>query len=85
MKHRPYLPPTVKTILSAMLLWAAISALGALQTYSDNLRNGVASHYPALLETWVIEYAVPLIVLSAALSTALARWPSLIARPRNVP
>ena len=67
-----------------MLLWAAISALGALQTYSDNLRNGLASHYPALLGTWFIEYAVPLIVLSAALSMALARWPSLIARPRNV-
>lgn len=62
----------------------AISALGALQTYSDNLRIGVASQYSALLVTWFIEYAVPLIVLSAGLSTALARWPVLIERPRHV-
>jgi len=62
----------------------AISALGALQTYSDNLRIGVASRYSALLVTWFIEYAVPLIVLSAGLSTALARWPVLIERPRHV-
>jgi two-component system sensor histidine kinase AlgZ len=68
----------------AVLLWTAISALGALQTYSDNLRVGLDSHYPALLVTWFIEYAVPLIVLSAGLGLALARWPALIARPRNV-
>jgi hypothetical protein len=91
MKQRPYIPaflvslaPPIKTIVSTILLWMAISALGALQTYSDNLRIGVASSYPTLLFTWFIEYAVPLIVLSAALSLALARWPGLIARPRNV-
>jgi hypothetical protein len=78
------LPPAVRTIVAAALLWAAISLLGALQTYSDNLRSGVASHYPSLLVTWFIEYAVPLIVLSAGLSLALGRWPALIARPRNV-
>src|SRR5438067_301011 len=78
------LPPAARTIVAAALLWAAISVLGALQTYSDNLRSGVDSHYPSLLVTWFIEYAVPLIVLSAGLSLALARWPVLIARPRNV-
>jgi two-component system sensor histidine kinase AlgZ len=67
-----------------VLLWTAISALGALQTYSDNLRIGVVSQYSALLATWFIEYAVPLMVLSAVLSTALARWPTLIERPRHV-
>ena len=70
--------------MSTVLVWAAISALGALQTYSDNLRIGVDSHYPALLVTWFIEYGVPLIVLATGLSTLLARWPALIARPRNV-
>lgn len=65
-------------------MWTAISALGALQTFSDNLRAGMESHYPALLVTWFIEYAVPLIVLSAGLSIALARWPVLVARPRQV-
>lgn len=65
-------------------LWTAISVLGALQTYSDNLRAGVSSHYPALLATWFVEYALPLIVLSSVLSMALTRWPKLIARPRNV-
>jgi two-component system sensor histidine kinase AlgZ len=91
MKQRPSLyrslppvPPAVNTIVSTVLLWTAISALGALQTYSDNLRGGVGSHYPALLVTWFIEYAVPLIVLSAGLSIALARWPAVIERPRNV-
>jgi hypothetical protein len=78
------LPPAARTIVTAVLLWTAISALGALQTYSDNLRVGVDSHYPALLVTWFVEYAVPLIVLSAGLSMALARWPALIARPRDV-
>jgi hypothetical protein len=77
-------PRAVKTLVSTMLLWMSISMLGALQTYSDNLRTGVGSHYPALLVTWFIEYAVPLIVLSAGLSLALVRWPALIARPRNV-
>jgi hypothetical protein len=80
----PNTPPATRTIATAVLVWAAISALGALQTYSDNLRVGVDSHYPALLVTWFIEYAVPLIVLSAGLSLVLARWPALIARPRNV-
>jgi hypothetical protein len=80
----PILPPAARTIIVAVLLWTAISALGALQTYSDNLRVGLDSHYPALLVTWFIEYAVPLIVLSAGLSLVLARWPALIARPRNV-
>jgi hypothetical protein len=80
----PNTPPAPRTIATAVLVWAAISALGALQTYSDNLRVGVDSHYPALLVTWFIEYAVPLIVLSAGLSLVLARWPALIARPRNV-
>ncbi len=80
----PKLPPATRTIAIAVLLWTAVSALGALQTYSDNLRVGLDSHYPALLVTWFIEYAVPLIVLSAGLSLTLARWPSLIARPRNV-
>jgi two-component system sensor histidine kinase AlgZ len=82
--HVAPLPPAVRTIVATALLWAAISVLGALQTYSDNLRSGVASHYPSLLVTWFIEYAVPLIVLSAGLSLALARWPVLIARPRKV-
>ena len=67
-----------------LCLWTAVSVLGALQTYSDNLRAGLDSHYPALLKTWFIEYAVPLIVLSCGLSMALRRWPALIARPRNV-
>jgi two-component system sensor histidine kinase AlgZ len=80
----PKPPPAARTIAMAVLLWTAISALGALQTYSDNLRVGLDSHYPALLVTWFIEYAVPLIVLSAGLSLVLARWPALIARPRNV-
>lgn len=66
------------------MLWLVISALGALQTYSDNLRVGVESHYPALLLTWFVEYAVPLIVLSTLLHRALERWPGLIARPRHV-
>jgi len=73
-----------KTVALAVLLWTAISALGALQTYSDNLRGGVDSHYPALLATWFLEYAVPLTVLSAGLSMALARWPGLAERPRHV-
>jgi two-component system sensor histidine kinase AlgZ len=77
-------PPVARTIFTTVLVWVAISALGALQTYSDNLRVGIDSHYPALLVTWFIEYAVPLIVLSAGLSLVLARWPALIARPRNV-
>jgi hypothetical protein len=73
-----------KTLASTVLLWTAISALGALQTYSDNLRGGVGSHYPTLFVTWFIEYALPLIVLSTGLSTVLTRWPALIERPRNV-
>ncbi|MBQ5948102.1 sensor histidine kinase [Massilia sp. ST3] len=76
--------PPLKTVAWAVLLWTAVSALGALQTYSDNLRAGAESHYPALLVTWFIEYAVPLIVLSAGLSLALARRPELVARPRRV-
>jgi hypothetical protein len=85
MKHRLYTPrQALKTIGSTVLLWTAISALGALQTYSDNLRIGAASHYPTLLATWFVEYGVPLIVLSAGLSIALARAPALIERPRNV-
>ncbi|KQY02857.1 histidine kinase [Massilia sp. Root133] len=80
----PSTPPAVRTIAIVVLSWTAISTLGALQTYSDNLRLGVDSHYPSLLVTWFVEYAVPLIVLSAGLILALARWPGLIARPRNV-
>ncbi len=76
--------PAFKTTILSILLWAAISALGALQTYSDNLRIGVVSDYFLLLRTWFIEYAMPLIVLSAGLSIALERWPSLIARRRRV-
>lgn len=73
-----------QTFATVVLLWTAISALGALQTYSDNLRGGVGSHYPTLFVTWFIEYAVPLIVLSAGLSLTLTRWPALIERRRNV-
>jgi hypothetical protein len=76
--------PFARIVLTMVCLWTAISVLGALQTYSDNLRDGVSSHYPALLATWFIEYAVPLIILSCGLSMALRRWPALIARPRNV-
>lgn len=82
--RRRELPAAFTTVLWTVLIWIAISALGALQTYSDNLRAGVASHYPALLTTWFIEYALPLIVLSAGLSLALRRWPWLIGRPRYV-
>lgn len=78
------LTPFARITVSMICLWTAISVLGALQTYSDNLRAGVSSHYPALLATWFVEYAVPLIVLSSVLSIALTRWPALIARPRNV-
>jgi hypothetical protein len=80
----PAIPYAARTIVIVVLLWTAISALGALQTYSDNLRLGVDSDYPSLLVTWFVEYAVPLIVLSTGLSMALARWPALIARPHNV-
>ena len=76
--------PFARNVIYIVLLWVAISALGALQTYSDNLRGGVASHYPALLATWFIEYAAPLIVLSCGLSTLLNHRPALIERPRNV-
>jgi two-component system sensor histidine kinase AlgZ len=78
------LKPAVRTILVTALVWTAITALGALQTFSDNLRGGAASHYPDLFVKWFIEYALPLIVLSAGLSLALARWPALSERPRNV-
>lgn len=78
------IPPAARILALTLCLWTAISVLGALQTYSDNLRAGVDSHYPALLWTWFVEYAVPLIVLSWGLSVALARWPALIAGPRNV-
>lgn len=81
---RPPTPSVIRTFLVVMLLWTAISVLGALQTYSDNLRVGIDSHYPSLLVTWFVEYAVPLIVLSVGLSMALARWPALVVRPRNV-
>lgn len=80
----PVIRPAVTTIVLTVLVWTAISALGALQTYSDNLRIGVASQYSALLVTWFIEYAVPLIVLSAGLSIALRRWPVLIDRRVHV-
>ncbi|MCD2515800.1 histidine kinase [Massilia sp. G4R7] len=80
--HR--IPSSARIVLSVLVLWTAISVLGALQTYSDNLRAGLDSHYPALLATWFVEYAVPLIVLSCGMSLALARWPSLLDRPRNV-
>jgi len=73
-----------RRLLHTLLLWTAISALGALQTYSDNLRIGVDSRYVSLLATWAIEYGVPLMILSLGLGSALARWPVLIARPRNV-
>lgn len=73
-----------KTVIYTVSVWAAISVLGALQTYSDNLRAGVSSHYPTLLATWFIEYAAPLIVLSCGLSTLLMHRPALIERPRNV-
>src|SRR5687767_6364651 len=76
--------PAARTVILSALVWTAISALGALQTYSDNLRTGVASRYPVLLATWFIEYAIPLMVLSAVLVTALGRWPVLVARPRHV-
>lgn len=76
--------PAARTGALIVLVWLAISALGALQTYSDNLRGGVDSHYPALLATWFVEYALPLMVLSAGLALALARWPALIERPRHV-
>jgi len=77
-------PPFARIAVCMACLWTAISVLGALQTYSDNLRAGVDSNYPQLLATWFVEYAVPLIVLSAGLSMALTRWPALLARPRNV-
>jgi hypothetical protein len=80
----PVVHPAIRTAVFSVLLWTAISALGALQTYSDNLRSGIASQYSALLATWFIEYAVPLMVLTAALSSGLARRPGLMQRPRNV-
>lgn len=73
-----------RSIGLTVLLWMAISVLGALQTYSDNLRGGIASRYPELLLTWFIEYATPLIVLCVVLSALLARWPALGAKPRQV-
>jgi len=36
---------STKALVLVVLLWTAISALGALQTYSDNLRIGVVSRY----------------------------------------
>ena len=78
------LKPAARTVAITVLVWTAITALGALQTFSDNLRGGAASHYPHLFVKWFLEYAVPLIVLSAGLSLALARWPVLLDRPRNV-
>jgi len=77
-------PTPLKTTAIIVLAWTAISALGALQTYSDNLRIGVASNYPTLLATWFVEYAVPLMLLSAVLTRVLARRPNLIGRPRDV-
>jgi len=67
-----------------VLLWMAISVLGALQTYSDNRRASIDSRYLDLLLTWFIEYATPLIVLCVGLGWALARWPALGSRPRQV-
>lgn len=75
---------SAKASALVVLLWTAISALGALQTYSDNLRIGVIRPYPTLFITWFVEYAVPLIVLSLGLNKMLGRWPLLIERPRNV-
>lgn len=75
---------TIRSAFLSMLLWGTISALGALQTYSDNLRAGAESQYSALLRTWFIEYAVPLMVLATVLSALLSYRPALIARPRHV-
>jgi two-component system sensor histidine kinase AlgZ len=76
--------PFARSVGLTVLLWMAISVLGALQTYSDNLRSGIDSPYGALLQTWFIEYAVPLIVLCVGLGYMLARWPGLGSRPRQV-
>lgn len=76
--------PIARTFAWTLSLWIAISVLGALQTYSDNLRAGIDSHYPVLLATWFVEYATPLVVLTCGLCLALTRWPVLIERPRNV-
>jgi two-component system sensor histidine kinase AlgZ len=80
------LPPQrlARSIGLTVLLWMAISVLGALQTYSDNLRGGIPGRYADLLLTWFIEYATPLIVLCVGLGWALARWPALGGRPRQV-
>lgn len=75
---------SLKTLTLFALAWLTITCLGALQTYSDNLRVGVASHYPALLATWFVEYALPLVLLSTLLHLGLQRWSTLIARPRHV-
>jgi two-component system sensor histidine kinase AlgZ len=75
---------TIKSAFLSMLLWGTISALGALQTYSDNLRAGAESQYSALLKTWFIEYAVPLMVLATVLSALLSYRPALVARPGQV-
>jgi len=73
-----------RSIGLTVLLWMAISVLGALQTYSDNRRAGIAGRYLDLLITWFVEYAAPLIVLCVGLGWALARWPAIGRRPRDV-
>lgn len=87
MKTSPELLPQYRLARSiglTVLLWMGISVLGALQTYSDNLRSGIDSRYADLLLTWFIEYAVPLIVLCVGLNAVLARRPTLGSRPHQV-
>ncbi|MES2070089.1 MAG: histidine kinase [Pseudomonadota bacterium] len=80
---QPLWPATAQTVFLNVLVWTAISGVGAFGRYTDDAAQGAAGSYLGLWGKWCIEY-LPMMLLSSGLCIALTRWPTLFQRKRNV-
>lgn len=73
----------LNTIVLNVLVWTAICAVGALGSYNDQLHKGLPGSYLDELVRWW-NFHVPMMLLSAGFSLALAAWPALFDSRRRV-
>ena len=70
-------------VLANLAVWSALSALGALTSLNDDLREGLHGSYWLILQAWSRTSAA-LAVLSLILYACFSRWPGVLASARNI-
>jgi two-component system, LytTR family, sensor histidine kinase AlgZ len=74
---------TLVLLAANVAIWSALSAVGALTSLNDDLREGLHGSYWLIFLTWG-RTSIALAILSFILYSVVSRWPGIVSNARNI-